>query len=63
MSARADRYRQEAAKAKQNAAEAKNAALKRAFDEMASRWLRLAEEMEQIERKRSRRTRAEGASH
>jgi hypothetical protein len=53
MSARTDMYRQEAAKAKRNAAEAKNPAMKRAFEEMATRWLRLAEQMQWIDRDKS----------
>jgi hypothetical protein len=49
MSLRADRYRQKAAEAKQNAAQAKNASMKWAFEDVAACWRRLAEQTEWID--------------
>jgi hypothetical protein len=49
MSLRADMYRQRAAEAKQSAARAKNPSMKRAFEEVATGWLVLAEQMEWID--------------
>ncbi|TMJ82394.1 MAG: hypothetical protein E6G76_23640 [Alphaproteobacteria bacterium] len=46
MSLRADMYRQKAAEAKQSAAKATNASIKRAFEEVAAGWLVLAEQLE-----------------
>jgi hypothetical protein len=39
-------YRQRAAEAKQSAAQAKNPSLRRAFEDVAHRWLVLAEQIE-----------------
>jgi hypothetical protein len=46
MSSPADLYRQRAADAKKRAARAQNPSVKRAFEEVASGWLVLAEQMD-----------------
>jgi ribosomal protein L3 len=46
MSLRADMCRRKAAQARQSAAKAKNQSIKREFEEVAVRWLRLAEQMQ-----------------
>jgi hypothetical protein len=46
MSLRADMCRQKAAQARKSAAKTKNLSMKRAFEEVAVRWLRLAEQMQ-----------------
>jgi hypothetical protein len=46
MSLRADMCRQKAAEAKKSAAKARDLSMKRAFEELAARWLVLAEQME-----------------
>jgi len=53
MSSRADMYRQRAADAKKRSAQAKDLAVKRAFEEVARGWLVLAEQMEWIDRQKS----------
>jgi hypothetical protein len=53
MSSRADMYRRRAADANKRAAQAKNLSVKKAFQEVASGWLVLAEQMEWIDRQRS----------
>jgi hypothetical protein len=46
-------YRRRAADANKRAAQAKNLSVKKAFQEVASGWLVLAEQMEWIDRQRS----------
>jgi hypothetical protein len=53
MSLRADMYRQKAAEAKQRAANARNPSMKRAFEEAAAQWLRLAEQTDWIDGEKS----------
>jgi hypothetical protein len=52
MSLRADMYRQKAAEAKQSAARASNPS-ETAFEEVASGWLKLAEQMEWVDRQKT----------
>jgi ribosomal protein L3 len=49
MSLRADMCRQKATQARQSAAKAKDPAMKREFEELAVRWLQLAEQMQWID--------------
>jgi hypothetical protein len=53
MSLRADIYRRKAAEAKQSAARAINPSMKQAFEELAARWLLIAEEVEWMESKKT----------
>jgi hypothetical protein len=53
MSLRADMYRQKAAEAKQSVARASNPSIKTAFEEVASGWLKLAEQMEWVDRQKT----------
>jgi hypothetical protein len=46
MSLRADMCRRKAAQARQSAAKAKNPSIKREFEEVAVRWLQLAEQLQ-----------------
>jgi hypothetical protein len=55
MSLRADMYRQEAAEAKQSAAQAKNPSIKSAFEDVARSWLVLAEQMEWMDTEKASR--------
>jgi hypothetical protein len=48
-------YRQEAAEAKQSAAQAKNPSIKSAFEEVARSWLVLAEQMEWMDTEKASR--------
>jgi hypothetical protein len=52
MSARADRYRQRAADAKNRAAQAKDLSIKSAFEHVAAGWVALAEQAERIDREK-----------
>jgi hypothetical protein len=53
MLLRVDMYRQKAAEAKQSAARAQSPFIKRAFEEVASGWLILADQMEWMDRQKA----------
>jgi hypothetical protein len=53
MSLRADMYRRKAAEAKQSASQAENPSMKRALEDMAIQWVRLAEQVEWIDNQKA----------
>jgi len=52
MDSRADEYRQRAFKAEQRARQAKNRAIKEAYDQVATDWFAVAEQVEWLDRQR-----------